>query len=94
MRALEEADGFVDQLHELQADVFMVAGDHSTPAVIAGHSWHPVPFLFHAKEFNPGDATQGFNEKACAQGILGTFPAKEILSLAMAHAGRLTKYGA
>ncbi len=94
MRALEEIDGFIDELLELQSDVFMVAGDHSTPAVIAGHSWHPVPFLFHAKQFNPGDNTQGFNEKACADGILGTFPAKEILSLAMAHSGRLTKYGA
>lgn len=94
MRALEEIDGFIDELLELQADVFMVAGDHSTPAVIAGHSWHPVPFLFHAKQFNPGDNTQGFNEKACAEGVLGTFPAKEILSLAMAHSGRLTKYGA
>ena len=92
--ALEEVDTYIDDLHELQADVFMVAGDHSTPAVVAGHSWHPVPFLFHAKQFNPGDPTQGFNEKACAQGVLGTFPAKEVLSLAMAHAGRLTKYGA
>jgi 2,3-bisphosphoglycerate-independent phosphoglycerate mutase len=92
--ALEEVDTYIDDLHELQADVLMVAGDHSTPAVVAGHSWHPVPFLFHAKQFNPGDPTQGFNEKACAQGVLGTFPAKEVLSLAMAHAGRLTKYGA
>ncbi len=92
--ALEEIDTYIDDLHDLQADVFIVAGDHSTPAVVAGHSWHPVPLLFHAKSFNPGDTTQGFNEKACATGSLGTFPAKEILSLAMAYAGRLTKYGA
>ncbi len=92
--ALEEIDQYIDDLHELKADVFMVAGDHSTPAVVAGHSWHPVPFLFHAKNFNPNDLTQGFNEKSCAQGSLGTFPAKEVLSLAMAHSGRLTKYGA
>ena len=73
----------------------MVAGDHSTPAVVAGHSWHPVPFLFHAKQLRPRrSAREGFNEKACARGVLGTFPAKEVLSLAMAHAGRLTKYGA
>ena len=90
----QEIDGYIDDLHALQAEVFMVGGDHSTPAVVAGHSWHPVPFLFHAKSFNPGDETQGFNEKACARGVLGTFPAKEVLSLAMAHAGRLTKYGA
>jgi len=92
--ALEEVDGYIDELHNLQADVFMIAGDHSTPAVLAGHSWHPVPFLFHAKKFSRHDSTEGFNEKACARGVLGTFPAKDVLSLAMAHALRLTKYGA
>ncbi len=92
--ALEEIDTYVEALHEMQADVFMVAGDHSTPAVVAGHSWHPVPFLFHPRKFAQADESEGFNEKACAHGILGTIPAKEVLSLAMAHAGRLTKYGA
>jgi len=92
--ALEEVDTYMDELHALQADVFMVAGDHSTPAVVRGHSWHPVPFLLHPKAFAQADASEGFNEKACSHGILGTFPAKEVLSLAMAHAGRLTKYGA
>ncbi len=94
IRALEEIDGSIDELHGMQADVFMVGGDHSTPAIVAGHSWHPVPFLFHAKTFARFDGADHFNEKVCARGVLGTFPAKEILSLAMAHAGRLTKYGA
>jgi 2,3-bisphosphoglycerate-independent phosphoglycerate mutase len=92
--ALEEVDTFIQPLHDLQADVFMVAGDHSTPAVVGGHSWHPVPFLFHASSFARDDSSEGFNERACSHGVLGTFPAKEVLSLAMAHAGRLTKYGA
>lgn len=92
--ALDEIDTYAEELHALQADVLMIAGDHSTPAVVAGHSWHPVPFMLHAKQFARADVTEGFNEKACARGILGTFPAKEVLSLAMAHAGRLTKYGA
>lgn len=92
--ALEEIDGYIEELHAMQADVFMVAGDHSTPAVVAGHSWHSVPFLFHAKEYVRHDGTEGFNEKGCAHGTLGTFPAKEVLSLALAHTNRLTKYGA
>jgi len=92
--ALEEIDPYVDALHELKADVFMVAGDHSTPSVVAGHSWHPVPFMLHPQNYAQADQSEGFNEKACAHGILGTIPAKEVLSLAMAHAGRLTKYGA
>jgi len=94
VRALQEVDEYIDQLHGLQPDVFMVAGDHSTPALMAGHSWHPVPFLFHVRQFGRVDRVEGFNERACARGLLGTFPAKEALSLAMAHAGRLTKYGA
>ena len=94
IKALEEIDAYIDDLHAMQADVFMVAGDHSTPAVVAGHSWHPVPFLFHAKNFDRHDGSEGFNERACAGGVLGTFPAKEVLSLAMAHTMRLTKYGA
>ena len=92
--ALEEVDTYIEALHAMRADVFIVAGDHSTPSVVAGHSWHPVPFLFHAMAFGQADQTEGFNEKACARGVLGTFPAKEVLSLAMAHSGRLTKYGA
>jgi 2,3-bisphosphoglycerate-independent phosphoglycerate mutase len=92
--ALEEVDTYIDALHQMQADVFMVAGDHSTPAVVAGHSWHPVPFLLHAARFTPGDEGEAFNEKACLHGSLGTFPAREVLSIAMAYAGRLTKYGA
>jgi 2,3-bisphosphoglycerate-independent phosphoglycerate mutase len=94
MAALEEVDKHILSLHELQADVFMIGGDHSTPSVLAGHSWHPVPFMLHANTYARIDTTEGFNERACARGTLGTFPAKEALSLAMAHAGRLAKYGA
>jgi 2,3-bisphosphoglycerate-independent phosphoglycerate mutase len=94
MRALEEIDAYIDDLHALQANVLMVGGDHSTPAVVAGHSWHPVPFLLHARDFVRLDGTEGFNERACSNGTLGVMPAKDVLSLAMAHAGRLTKYGA
>jgi 2,3-bisphosphoglycerate-independent phosphoglycerate mutase len=94
MLALQEIDSHIDTLHGLQPDVFMVAGDHSTPATMAGHSWHPVPFLFHAKDMARIDRIEAFNERSCANGVLGMFPAKEVLSLAMAHAGRLMKYGA
>jgi 2,3-bisphosphoglycerate-independent phosphoglycerate mutase len=94
IRALEDVDTYIDALHDLQAEVFMVAGDHSTPAVLAGHSWHPVPFLFHGKRHLRADPTEGFNERACQRGVLGTFPASEVLSLAMASSGRLNKYGA
>lgn len=93
VEALEEFDALVPHIRGLGADVLMVAGDHSTPSLLAGHSWHPVPFLLWSK-LGVGDDVDAFNEAACRRGSLGTFPAKEVLSLAMAHAGRLVKYGA
>jgi 2,3-bisphosphoglycerate-independent phosphoglycerate mutase len=93
VQALEEFDALVPQLRELGADVMMVGGDHSTPSQMASHSWHPVPFMIWAKEA-VGDENDEFNESACRKGALGVFPAKEALSLAMANAGRLMKFGA
>ncbi len=90
---LEEVDASINSLLELEADVLMVAGDHSTPAVMAAHSWHPVPFMMRAKNIRADDCDQ-FSETALLQGSLGTFPAKEALPLALAQAGRLKKYGA
>ncbi len=91
--ALEELDSYIPELLEMEPAVFMVAGDHSTPASYGAHSWHPVPFLMHAK-WAREDGVEGFNERACRHGVLGVVPAVDVLPLALAHAGRLTKYGA
>lgn len=91
--AIEQLDKLVPRITDLKPDVLMVGGDHSTPAIMAAHSWHPVPFLLSGAWCRPDRADQ-FNERACEIGSLGTFPAKDALSLAMAHAGRFTKYGA
>jgi 2,3-bisphosphoglycerate-independent phosphoglycerate mutase len=90
---LEEVDAAIPSLLAVGPDVLMVAGDHSTPAVMAAHSWHPVPFMMRAP-WTRADACDAFNEGALQKGSLGTFPAVEALPLALAHAGRLTKYGA
>jgi 2,3-bisphosphoglycerate-independent phosphoglycerate mutase len=91
--ALEQFDALVPDLRELGADVMMIAGDHSTPSQMAAHSWHPVPFMLWSR-LGEQDTVHEFNERACREGSLGIFPAKEVLSLAMAHAGRLMKFGA
>ncbi|OGO52901.1 MAG: phosphoglycerate mutase [Chloroflexi bacterium RBG_16_68_14] len=91
--ALEAFDQAVPKLRELAPDVLMIAGDHSTPSVLAGHSWHPVPFLLHSKLVRR-DEVDAFSESACLRGSLGIFPATEALPLAMAHAQRFSKYGA
>ncbi len=90
---LEEVDAVIDALVDLDPDVLMIAGDHSTPAVMAAHSWHPVPFMLRSRHAR-ADECDRFNEVALLHGSLGTFPAKEALPLAMAHAGRFKKYGA
>ncbi len=91
--ALEAFDEAVPDLRALGADVLMIAGDHSTPATLAAHTWHPVPFPLSAANIRPDDA-RNFDERSCQQGSLGTFPASEVMPLAMAHAGRLAKFGA
>ena len=90
---IEEVDAAIVTLAEMEPDVLMVASDHSTPAAMAAHSWHPAPFMLRSK-WARADSCDNFNEPALAHGSLGTFPAKESLLLAMAHAGRLRKYGA
>ncbi|HEY8836982.1 MAG TPA: hypothetical protein VIO16_04740 [Dehalococcoidia bacterium] len=89
----QEFDHHLPKILDLKPDVLMVAGDHSTPAIMASHSWHPVPFLLSSKFIRADDA-DGFNERACQRGSLGTFPAKFVMQHAMAAAGRFTKYGA
>jgi 2,3-bisphosphoglycerate-independent phosphoglycerate mutase len=91
--ALEEIDRLIPDLRALAPDVFMVAGDHSTPSLLAAHSWHPVPFVLWSK-YCRTDAADAFNETACLSGGLGVFPATSVLPLALANAQRLTKYGA
>ncbi|MCC7268805.1 MAG: 2,3-bisphosphoglycerate-independent phosphoglycerate mutase [Caulobacteraceae bacterium] len=93
VQALENIDKLIPQILDLNPDVLMVGGDHSTPSIMAAHSWHPVPFMLRSK-LGQADRVQAFSEADCAGGVLGTFPAQHALSIAMAHAGRFTKYGA
>ena len=91
--AIEEVDGFLPQLTRLQPDVIVVTGDHSTPAVLGAHSWHPTPVLISSKWCLTDNVTE-FSERASSQGGLGRIPSTEIMPLAMANALKLIKYGA
>ncbi|MCY4640560.1 MAG: 2,3-bisphosphoglycerate-independent phosphoglycerate mutase [Chloroflexi bacterium] len=93
MRAIEAFDRALPRVLALEPDVLVVTGDHSTPATMAAHSWHPVPLLISGRHVRV-DHSHGFGEGECARGGLGTIPAREVLPLAFAHAGRLAKYGA
>ena len=93
VKCIEEFDAHIGGVVELRPDVLVVTGDHSTPASLRSHSWHPVPVLLAASTCRP-DAAMRFGENECLRGGLGQIEAKYLLPLALAHAGRLGKYGA
>ncbi len=90
---IEEVDNSLPKLVSMLPDVIVVTGDHSTPALLKGHSWHPLPVLLHSKWCRP-DRVREFSESACILGGLGRIPATEIMPLAMANALKLAKFGA
>ena len=90
---LERVDAALPELLALEPSVLAITGDHSTPAPLASHSWHPVPLLVHSPVCFV-DGSQEYTEAAATQGHLGTFPASELMGLLLANAGRLAKYGA
>ncbi|MEO1998802.1 MAG: 2,3-bisphosphoglycerate-independent phosphoglycerate mutase [Planctomycetaceae bacterium] len=89
----EELDAAIPRMMDLHPDVLMVTGDHSTPAKLKSHSWHPVPVLLAADTCR-FDGSSAFGEASCLRGGLGQFEAKYLMLHALAHAGRLDKYGA
>ncbi len=90
--AIEEVDALLPRITELGADVLIVTGDHSTPALYGEHSWHHVPTLIASSWTRP--SADVFGESSCRGGDLGVVPGKDLMSLALAHAARLDKYGA
>ncbi|MBM4088665.1 MAG: 2,3-bisphosphoglycerate-independent phosphoglycerate mutase [Planctomycetes bacterium] len=86
-------DACIPRVAALKPDVLIVTGDHSTPAALKSHSWHPVPTLLVSNCCRPDPCTT-FGESQCLGGGLGQFEAKYLMTLALANAGRLGKYGA
>ncbi len=93
VKIIEELDRALPTLVDIKPDVLVVTGDHSTPALLKGHSWHPVPILLRSEWCRPDKVCQ-FSESACSGGGLGRFPAIHVMMLAMANALKLTKFGA
>jgi len=91
---IEEVDTLLPRILALNPDVLIITGDHSTPAKLKSHSWHPIPTMLYAKDVRP-DGITSFGERACLHGSLGArFDANELMPLALALAGRLEKFGA
>jgi 2,3-bisphosphoglycerate-independent phosphoglycerate mutase len=90
---IEEVDTLIPMITELNPDVLVVTGDHSTPAALASHSWHPLPVLVSSETCRP-DRVERFGERDCIPGGLGRMPTVHLMGIALAHARRLEKFGA
>jgi 2,3-bisphosphoglycerate-independent phosphoglycerate mutase len=93
VKLMEEVDAALPKLLDLKPDVLVITGDHSTPAKLKSHSWHPLPVLLVADTVRR-DMVKSFGETACLNGGLGRIQHKDLMSLILAHARRLNKFGA
>ncbi|MEI8172429.1 MAG: 2,3-bisphosphoglycerate-independent phosphoglycerate mutase [Deltaproteobacteria bacterium] len=93
VKVIEEVDSLIPLVTELNPDVLVVTGDHSTPAALASHSWHAVPAILSSATCRP-DRVERFGERDCIGGGLGRMPTMYLMGLALAHARRLEKFGA
>ncbi|MBP9675614.1 MAG: 2,3-bisphosphoglycerate-independent phosphoglycerate mutase [Anaerolineaceae bacterium] len=93
VKVIEYVDTQIPRILNLKPDVLLITGDHSSPAILKSHSWHPVPALLYGKHVREDNIAE-FGERACACGSLGIMPATHYLPLMLANADRISKYGA
>ncbi len=93
VKAIEDFDAALPILLEKKPDVLVITGDHSTPAPMKGHSWHPQPVMIHS-QFSGSDKLERFTDTGANLGSLGVFPAKYLIRYIQANAGMLAKFGA
>ncbi len=92
-KAVEELDAALAILLRKRPDVLAITGDHSTPCVIKGHSWHPQPVMI-LSPYSGSDKLERFTETGANSGSLGLFEAKYLIRLMQANAGIFDKFGA
>jgi 2,3-bisphosphoglycerate-independent phosphoglycerate mutase len=90
---IEATDAALPKLLALKPDVLCLTGDHSTPCLMKGHSWHPVPVLIHGA-WCFADGCERFTEKHCRTGSFAGLRSMDLMPVLMANAARLDKYGA
>jgi 2,3-bisphosphoglycerate-independent phosphoglycerate mutase len=93
VKALEEIDRLLPSIVKVKSDVLVITGDHSTPAALKSHSWHPNPVLLYSEYTRP-DGIRRFTERHCQKGQLGRFPAMDVIPLMLANGLKLKKFGA
>jgi len=93
VKEIEKVDAMIPEIVKLNPDVLVVTSDHSTPALLKYHSWHPVPVMIKSI-YARKDSVTKFDEISCANGILGLKPMTDLMPITLACANRLEKYGA
>ena len=93
VKAIEDFDAALPLLLARKPDVLVITGDHSTPCVMKGHSWHPQPVLLHSA-CSGTDKLDRFTETGANLGSLGIFEAKYLIRLMQANARMFDKFGA
>jgi 2,3-bisphosphoglycerate-independent phosphoglycerate mutase len=92
-KAIEDFDAALPILFRKRPDVLAITGDHSTPCIVKGHSWHPQPVLLYSA-VSGSDKLDRFTETGANSGSLGIFKAKHLIRLMQANALMFDKYGA
>jgi 2,3-bisphosphoglycerate-independent phosphoglycerate mutase len=92
-KAIEDFDAALPILLKKKPDVLVVTGDHSTPCLMKGHSWHPQPVLLHSA-VSGSDKLDRFTETGANSGSLGVFDSKFLIRQMQANAKMFDKFGA
>jgi len=92
-KAIEDFDEALPILLKKKPDVIAITGDHSTPCILKGHSWHPQPVML-CSAYSGSDKLKRFTETSGNFGSLGVFEAKYLIRLMQANAKMFDKFGA
>ncbi len=93
VKYIEQFDKALNKITKAGFAVVGLTGDHSTPAKLKSHSWHPSPLLLYSDYVIP-DRKPRFTERYCAQGSIGHIRGLDVMPLLLANALKLKKYGA
>jgi 2,3-bisphosphoglycerate-independent phosphoglycerate mutase len=89
---LSNSNKIIPDLYATNPQVLVITADHSTPCPLKGHSWYPAPLLIVTKTGERDGLP--FYEKNCVKGSVKTMFSRDLMSLVLAHALKLDKYGA
>jgi 2,3-bisphosphoglycerate-independent phosphoglycerate mutase len=92
VKYIEMFDKNLPEILKLKPEVICITADHSTPALLHGHSWHPNPLVLYSQYVFP--EKKRFTERNSLSGSLGRMKSLDLMPLLLAHALKIKKFGA